>query len=44
MASIASMAKNHSFRLRAAELGRQKVVEEFDVDKESAKLNEYLQR
>jgi hypothetical protein len=28
--------------LRCAELGRQKVVDEFDVDKETQKLRTYL--
>lgn len=40
--AIVRMIKDHAFRLRAAELGRKKVVDEFDVDKESAKLNQYL--
>jgi glycosyltransferase involved in cell wall biosynthesis len=40
--AIVRMTQDYSFRLRAAELGRNKVVYEFDVDKESAKLNEHL--
>jgi colanic acid/amylovoran biosynthesis glycosyltransferase len=40
--AIARMIGDHSFRLRAAELGRKKVVDEFDVAKESAKLNNLL--
>ena len=38
--AVVRMIEDHSFRLRVAELGRKKVVEEFDVDKESAKLNQ----
>lgn len=40
--AIVRMIEDHGFRLQAAELGRKKVEEEFDVDKESAKLNECL--
>ena len=40
--AIVRMIEDHNFRLQAAELGRKKVVQEFDVDKESAKLNQYL--
>ena len=40
--AVLRMAKDHQFRLRVAECGRRKVVEEFDVDKECAKLNEKL--
>ena len=40
--AVVRMKDDHSFRLRAAELGREKIVAEFDVDKESAKLNSYL--
>ena len=36
------MMKDYSFRLRAAELGRKRVIEEFDIEKETAKLNGYL--
>jgi len=38
--AVVRMIEDHGFRLRAAEFGRKKVVEEFDVDKESAKLNQ----
>jgi glycosyltransferase involved in cell wall biosynthesis len=41
--AILRMIQDYPFRLRAAERGRQKVVDEFDVDRECAKLNEYLQ-
>jgi colanic acid/amylovoran biosynthesis glycosyltransferase len=40
--AIVRMIEDHGFRLLAAELGRKKVVEEFDIDKESAKLNQNL--
>jgi colanic acid/amylovoran biosynthesis glycosyltransferase len=40
--AVVRMKHDHSFRLRAAELGREKIAAEFDVDKESAKLNAYL--
>lgn len=40
--AIVRMIKDYDFRLRAAELGREKVVREFDVDRETAKLNQYL--
>jgi len=40
--AIARMMQDHPFRLRVAQLGRQKVVDEFDVDKETARLNGYL--
>jgi glycosyltransferase involved in cell wall biosynthesis len=42
--AIALAMENHSFRLRVSELGRKKVMDEFDIDKESAKLNKCLQR
>lgn len=42
VAAITRMVTDYSFRLRAAELGRRKVVEEFDIDKEVSKLNRYL--
>jgi colanic acid/amylovoran biosynthesis glycosyltransferase len=38
--AIVTMMNDHEFRLRAAKLGRQKVVDEFDINKETAKLNE----
>jgi glycosyltransferase involved in cell wall biosynthesis len=40
--AIVRMVVDHGFRLRAAQLGRQKVIDEFDVDKETAQLNRYL--
>jgi glycosyltransferase involved in cell wall biosynthesis len=40
--AVVRMIKDYNFRLRAAELGREKVATEFDVDKESEKLNNYL--
>jgi hypothetical protein len=36
------MVNDYDFRLRAAELGRKKVVEEFDLEMECAKLNMLL--
>src|SRR5262245_55492971 len=40
--AVVRMMGDYDFRLRAAELGRRKVTEEFDVDKEALKLNRYL--
>jgi glycosyltransferase involved in cell wall biosynthesis len=40
--AVITMMENYSFRLRAAELGRKKVIDEFDIENETAKLNEYL--
>lgn len=40
--AIIEMMENYSFRVRAAELGRKKVIDEFDIEKETAKLNRYL--
>ena len=40
--AVISMIADFDFRRRAAELARRKVVDEFDVDKETAKLNQYL--
>lgn len=40
--AVIRMVGDYAFRLSAAELGRKKVVEEFDVQKETAKLNRYL--
>jgi glycosyltransferase involved in cell wall biosynthesis len=37
-----TMIHDYPFRLHAAELGRKKVIDEFDIDKETARLNEYL--
>jgi glycosyltransferase involved in cell wall biosynthesis len=38
--AVMTMMKVHEFRRRAGELGRAKVESEFDVAKESAKLNQ----
>jgi colanic acid/amylovoran biosynthesis glycosyltransferase len=43
MDAILRMVQDYAFRLQAAARGRQKVVDEFDVDKECAKLNKCLQ-
>jgi glycosyltransferase involved in cell wall biosynthesis len=40
--AVKRMIDDHGFRLRAADLGREKVVVEFDIVKEAAKLNRYL--
>jgi glycosyltransferase involved in cell wall biosynthesis len=40
--AIVRMMTDYEFRTLAAERGRRKVAAEFDVDQESAKLNEYL--
>jgi glycosyltransferase involved in cell wall biosynthesis len=40
--AVAKMIEDYDFRLSAAELGRRKVMGEFDVHQETAKLNEYL--
>lgn len=40
--AVVRMIGDHPFRLRAAELGRQKIVDEFDVDRETAKLRRHL--
>jgi len=40
--AVISMMENYSFRVRAAELGRKKVMDEFEIEKETAKLNEHL--
>jgi colanic acid/amylovoran biosynthesis glycosyltransferase len=40
--AIIRMVNDYDFRLRAAELGRKKVVEEFDLEMECAKLNMLL--
>ena len=40
--AIVRMIEDYGFKLQAAELGRKKVLKEFDVDKETAKLNQYL--
>jgi colanic acid/amylovoran biosynthesis glycosyltransferase len=40
--AIVKMMQNYSFRVLLAEHARQKVIDEFDVEKESGKLNEFL--
>lgn len=40
--AIIAMVHDYEFRKRAAELGHEKVIEEFDVDKETARLRGYL--
>jgi colanic acid/amylovoran biosynthesis glycosyltransferase len=40
--AVARMAADYAFRLRAAELGREKVVEEFDISRETSNLRKYL--
>src|SRR5664280_1586594 len=40
--AVVRMIEDYEFRLNAAEQARRKVVEEFDIDKETAKLNQYL--
>ena len=40
--AIVWMMDNYEFRKRAAELGRRKVEDEFDVDKETGRLNDIL--
>ena len=40
--AVVRMTKDYAFRLRAAELGRKKVIDEFDIRREAAKLNSYL--
>ena len=40
--AVIRMIEDYEFRLRATELARRKVVDEFDIDKETVKLNQYL--
>ena len=40
--AVVRMIEDYEFRLNAAEQARRKVVDEFDIDKETAKLNQYL--
>lgn len=40
--AVIRMIEDHDFRLRAAAEGRKKVELEFDLDKETAKLNDVL--
>jgi colanic acid/amylovoran biosynthesis glycosyltransferase len=41
-AAVIRMIEDFEFRLRATVLARQKVIDEFDIDKETAKLNQHL--
>lgn len=40
--AVVRLIDDYDFRKRAAELGRAKVVEEFEIDRETAKLRDYL--
>lgn len=40
--AVVKMMGDYDFRRRAAQLGRAKIENEFDIDKESAKLNSYF--
>jgi colanic acid/amylovoran biosynthesis glycosyltransferase len=40
--AVVRMMQDYPFRIRAAELGRKKVVDEFDIHKETERLNEFL--
>jgi glycosyltransferase involved in cell wall biosynthesis len=40
--AITRMIEDYPFRIEAARLGRLKVADQFDVDRETAKLNKYL--
>ena len=40
--AIVRMSQDYPFRLTAAELGRKKVIDEFDIHKETARLKEHL--
>jgi glycosyltransferase involved in cell wall biosynthesis len=40
--AVVRLIKDYEFRLRAAELGRKKVIDEFDIHKEAAKLNAHF--
>jgi len=40
--AVKKMIGDYEFRLRVAEAGRKKVLDEFDIDKETAKLKESL--
>ena len=40
--AVVRMMNDYDFRLRAAELGRMKVADEFDLDKECVNLNKFL--
>ena len=41
-AAVVRLIADHAFRLKLAELAREKVAAEFDVDKETAKLKDYF--
>jgi len=40
--AVITLISDYQFRLRGAELGRRKVVDEFDIEKETSRLNQYL--
>ena len=40
--AVIKMAQDYSFRLRVSELGRQKVLDEFDIHQETPKLNAHF--
>ena len=40
--AVVRITQDYAFRLRAAELGRERVIDEFDIHKETARLNAYL--
>ena len=40
--AVIRMMQDFPFRLRAAELGRKKVIDEFEINKETERLNECL--
>ena len=40
--AVVRMMQDYPFRLRAAELGRKKVIDEFEINKETKRLNECL--
>jgi len=40
--AVIRLIGDYKFRLRGAELARQKVIDEFDIEKETSKLNQYL--
>jgi glycosyltransferase involved in cell wall biosynthesis len=42
--AVVTMIESYDFRVRAAKLGREKVIREFDVEKETLKLQECFSR
>jgi colanic acid/amylovoran biosynthesis glycosyltransferase len=40
--AVVRIWQDYPFRLRAAELGRKKIIDEFDIHTETARLNQYL--